>query len=71
MVWKLLKMNTTVVGKRANNMTKQERVIVKYNLQKALYDKLCDNDFMSSQYNSNLLKHIWTLSIKDLRTALK
>ena len=64
-------MNTTVVGKRANNMTKQERVIVKYNLQKALYDKLCDNDFMSSQYNSNLLKHIWTLSIKDLRTALK
>ena len=71
MVWKLLKMNTTVVGKRANNMTKQERVIVKYNLQKALYDKLCDNDFMSSEYNSNLLKHIWTLSIKDLRTALK
>ena len=64
-------MNTTVVGKRANNMTKQERVIVKYNLQKALYDKLCDNDFMSSEYNSNLLKHIWTLSIKDLRTALK
>ena len=64
-------MNTTVVGKRVNNMTKQERVIVKYNLQKALYDKLCDNDFASSQYNSNLLKHIWTLSIKDLRTALK
>ena len=64
-------MNTTVVGKRANNMTKQERVIVKYNLQKALYDKLCDNDFMSSEYNSNLLRHIWTLSIKDLRTALK
>ena len=52
-------------------MTKQERVIVKYNLQKALYDKLCDNDFMSSEYNSNLLRHIWTLSIKDLRTALK
>ena len=52
-------------------MTKQERVIVKYNLQKALYDKLCDKDFMSSEYNSNLLRHIWTLSIKDLRIALK
>ena len=48
------------------------RVQVKYNLQAELYKKLGRADeFMSSEYNTKLLNHIWSLSIKDLRTALK
>ena len=53
-------------------MTKRAQIIVKYNLQADLYKKLGrHNEFMSSEYNTKLMEHIWTLSVRDLRTALK
>ena len=54
------------------NMLKQERIAVKYHLQHDLYNKLGRlSEPMSTEYNTSVMEHIWTLNIKELRLALK
>jgi hypothetical protein len=44
--------------------------MTKYDLQRKLYNRLAIGENMASEYNQVLLKAIWSLSVKDLRSAL-